>query len=414
MKTLKQIIKRMQEIASEVEEIEKKEILTAADERKFDSLAAEFKELQEKREAITKREDSLKAIKDFGNSPINDPVKPADMGPSANEEIRIFNKSNLNEFRNQVMAKSTVFEEKPLSFGKTIRGLITGDWKDSEAEKRTLGTASSGGGYFIPDMVSANVITMALNKSRIMEAGAYVTPMDNKTLTIPRIASMPVTEWKAENAAFTGNTDMNFEGIQLSARTVVAIIKMSYELAADSLNAVETIENAIAQSIGLAMDLAALSGAGGTEPTGILNTSDILEEDLASSAISNYNFLSSAYYKLQAENEIATALIAPSAMFADLDLLKDKNNNPLQPPLSYANYMKLSSNQLTNNAVMGDFKHLIIGIRNQIQIDIANTNGLDAAFKNLQVWIRAFVRMDVGIKRPAGFCNIKNYGEVSS
>ncbi|MBA7493080.1 hypothetical protein ES702_03635 [subsurface metagenome] len=194
------------------------------------------------------------------------------------------------------------------------------------------------------------------------------------------------------------------------------MVKISVELAQDGINIETVIEDAISDAIALALDQAVLSGIGGLEPTGILNTDGILSEDLENAEISSYDFLSRAYWKLEAENEMATALIAPSNMFADLDLLKDTLHNRLLPPLSYEgtpqkSYQKLSSNQLSDSAIIGDFGKALIGMRTDLQIKLAETG---EGYEKLEIWIRAYLRADVGIKRPKAFCHIKNYGEVAS
>ncbi|GAI76135.1 unnamed protein product, partial [marine sediment metagenome] len=181
----------------------------------------------------------------------------------------------------------------------------------------------------------------------------------------------------------------------------------------------KVIEEAMAESIGLEIDRSALLGLGGLEPRGVIQTEGILTEDLANNPIESYDFLSRANTKLLNANEKPTALIAPSQMFGDLDLLKDKDENPMKPCPSYAgegpnrpSYQKLSSNQLEDSAVLADWGKLLIGFRTEIQLDV--TDKVSDAFERLEVWLRAFIRIDCGIKREHAFCHIKNYGEVAS
>ncbi|MBA7492303.1 hypothetical protein ES702_02852 [subsurface metagenome] len=404
------ILIRMREIREELELFGSKEDLTSADEKRFDELVEEFNELR--------RKEDLSDINKFMKAPISEPIKPNISGSDTEPEIKFYNRNNLEELRSYIRSQDKTGITEPVSAGKFIRGLITGDWSNAEVERRAITTTTSGGGWIVPEIISSIIIPMALSKAQVFRAGAMSIPMESKTLVVPKITAMPSTEWKGESVKFAEETLMTFSGITLEANTLMALVKLSIELAQDGINVQTVIEEAISDAIALALDLAVLSGAGGLEPRGILNTEGILEEDLENAEITSYDFLSKAYFKLEAENEIATGLIAPSDLFSDLDLLKDKNDNRLLPPISFEgtpqkpSYQKLSSNQLSTSAVLGDFGKVLVGMRTELQIDVADKVG--DAFEKMEVWIRAFIRADVGIKRPKAFVHIKNYGEVAS
>ncbi|MBA7493070.1 hypothetical protein ES702_03625 [subsurface metagenome] len=401
-------ILRMREITSELKSLDL-ENLTKADEKLCDELTEEFDELR--------RKEDLSDIDKFMHESIDKPIKPDIGGSKVEPAMKFYNRSNLDELRTFIQSKDKFGITEPVSAGKYIRGLITGDWSKAEVERRAITTVSGGAGWIIPEIISAIIIPMALNKAQVFKAGAMSVPMESKTLLVPKIVEMPKTEWKGESIKFAEDTDMTFSGIELSAKTLMGLVKISIELAQDGINVENVIEEAMSDAIALALDLAVLNGIGGLEPTGILNTDGILTEDLGNEDIASYDFLSRAYYKLEAENEIATGLIAPSNMFADLDLLKDLQNNRLSPPLSWEgspqkrSYLKLSSNQLSDSAVMGDFSKVLVGMRTDLQIKVAETG---EGFEKLEVWIRCFLRADVGLRRPKSMCHIKNYGEVAS
>lgn len=407
---MKTIQERMNEIYRELVLLEKKDKLTDADEIRFDTLSMEFKKL--------KVQEEKEGIDSYLKQAISEPIRPNIGGSDTEPEIKLYNRSNLEELRSFIKSKDKFGITEPVSAGKFIRALITGNWQDAETERRALTTTTSGGGWIIPEIISSIIIPMALNKSKCFKAGAFSIPMESKTLVIPKIIEMPKTEWKAESVKYAEETGMQFSGITLEASTLMALVKLSVELAQDGVNVEQVIEDAMTDAIALALDLAILNGTGGTEPVGILQTEGILTEDLENNPITSFDFLSKAYFKLEAENELATGLIAPSNMFADLDLLKDENLNRLQPPLSYEgtiqkpSYQKLSSNQLSKSAVLGDFTKVVIGMRTDLQVDVTNKAG--DSFEKLEVWIRCYLRADVGIKRPKAFCHIKNYGELAS
>jgi len=407
---MKTIQERMNEIYKELVLIEKRDDPTDADTIRFNELSLEFDKLRMKQEK--------EGIDSYMTKSTSEPMLTNTGGSDSEPKIKLYNRSNLDELRSFIKSKDKFGITEPVSAGKFIRGLITGDWKDAEVERRALTTTTSGGGWIVPEIISAQIITMALNKSQCFKAGAFTLPMESKTLILPKIVKMPATEWKAESEAYAEDVGMTFSGITLEAKTLMALVKMSIELAQDGVNVEEVIENAMAESIALELDRAVLNGIGGLEPTGILQTDGILTEDLENDPITSFDFISRAYFALEGENEFATGLIAPSNLFADLDLLKDEVNNRLLPPLSYEgtqqkpSYQKLSSNQLVSSAVLGDFTKVVIGMRSDLQVDVADKVG--DAFERLEVWIRCFLRADVGIKRPSAFCHIKNYGEIAS
>jgi len=408
---MKTIQERMKEIFRELALIEKKDAPSDADSIRFDELSLEFNKL--------KMQEEKSGIDSYLNKLTTEPMK-IDTGESDSEpNIKLYNRSNLDELRSFIKAKDKFGITEPVSAGKFIRGLITGDWKDAEVERRALTTTTSGGGWIIPELISSQIITMALAKSQCFKAGTFTLPMESKTLVLPKIIEMPEILWKTEGEKYDAGVGMQFSGITLEAKTLIALVKMSVELAQDGINVEQVIENAMAESIALELDRAVLNGAGANnEPTGIILTDDILVEDLENNPITSFDFLSNAYFKLEAENEFATGLIAPSDMFKSLDLLKDENNNRLLPPLSYEgtyqkpSYQKLSSNQLSNSAILGDFSKVVIGMRTDLQVDVTDKAG--DSYERLQVWIRCYLRADVGIKRPKAFCHIKNFGEIAS
>lgn len=389
---------KLSEIITKMAVLDEIDNPTKDDEKRLEELRAEFDKYME--------------------LPTSEPMMTNTGGSDSEPKMKLYNRSNLDELRSFIKSKDKFGITEPVSAGKFIRGLITGNWENAETERRAITTTTSGGGWVVPEIISSIIIPMALNKSQCFKAGAFSIPMESKTLVIPKIIEMPETLWKVESAKYDAGTEMTFAGITLEANTLMALVKLSVELAQDGVNVEQVIEEAMTDAIALALDLAVLNGAGETEPTGILQTEGILTEDLENNPITSFDFLSRAYFKLEAQNELATGLIAPSDMFADLDLLKDKNLNRLQPPLSYEgtkqkpSYQKLSSNQLVNSAVLGDFNKVVIGMRTDLQVDVADKVG--DAYERLEVWIRCFLRADVGIKRPGAFCHIKNYGEIAS
>ncbi|MBA7563679.1 phage major capsid protein [Candidatus Atribacteria bacterium 1244-E10-H5-B2] len=408
-KRLIEIFERLEAINEIAEARDDKGIFTDAEQREWDSLISEYDTKKNEFEPL--RSATCKTLEDIRANmklPINELHKNPVTGQLINEngeEIRTFNKDNLSELRSYILSQGKLgMGNEQLSLGRAIRAIATGNWgKFAPAEARALGTATGGGQWFVPEELSAAVIQMALAKARIMQSGAEFLPMDKKVMLIPKISAMPVPEWTAENIGFTGSHDMTFTGITLSAKSVVSIISLSIELAEDGVGVSKSIEAALSTAIAQAIDKACLNGIGTLEPLGIALTPDILTEEFETSI--DYSTLSAAYFKLQQENIDGNSLIMASSLFATLDALVDLEGQPVKPPPSYEKYAKLSSNQLVAQGIMGNYKNLIIGMRTNMNIEVSRT--AESALTKMQVLIRAYSRMDCGIKLPKAFCLIK-------
>ncbi len=336
-------------------------------------------------------------------------------------EIRLYKPGEERAFVDAVQAKHSLpdgIRAEDVSVGRAIAAMVTGDWSRANNEKRVMATApGASGGYLVPAPLSSSIIAMALNKMKVRQAGAQFVPMDSKTLTIPRVDGIPSGAWLAENTA--GNfEDVTFGAVTLTAKKLMVLTSMSIELFEDGLNMPQVIENALADAIALTFDRAALVGDGaGASPIGLHSQAGV-QELVHGEALSDYSPFSEAYYMLEAANETATGLIMPPRCFGDLDLLVAAvDGQYMKPPASWENYSKYSSNQIPITlgdgsdtvAFLGDFSKLLWGIRTELTIEA--TRSTTDAFKSGQVWLRAYLRGDIGLSRPAAFCKITGIAE---
>jgi len=228
---------------------------------------------------------------------VNEAIKinPDGQRYNDNSEIRIFSKDNLNELGPYIRSQGKLgMGNEELSAGRFIKGLITGDWRNSlgEYELRAL-TTDVGGTVFLPEEISSTIIPLALSKSRAVEAGIRIIPMSTKKLTIPKQLTSPETEWKAEGAAFSKSMDLSFGPLELVCHTLMSLISLSVELSQDSENVSLEIQEAITRQLALDVDLAVLSGSA-PSPIGIINTTGIQLEE-ATFPLTDYSSFSSAF-----------------------------------------------------------------------------------------------------------------------
>jgi len=316
--------------------------------------------------------------------------------------------------------------ETRLSLGRWFRGVVTGNWRGAEDELAEMRAASTGdgasGGYWVPSELSSRVIDLARNRARVFEAGAMTVAMDTNELTLVKVEGDPVASWKGENQP-GGETDMEFGFLKLRPRTLYALFKMSVELFEDAYEMGGTIQNALASALGLALDKGALYGVG--EPiglTGLRNWPGVQEYSMGENgaALENYAPFSHAVEKIWSENGEPKAVIYAPRTAGALDRLADLQGQPLKPPASFESLRKLVTNQVptdmghgsadnASDAFVGDWRQLIVGMRTDLRIEVSRdaSDLASSAFRNLQVWVRAYLRADVGVAQPTHFCVIK-------
>lgn len=312
-------------------------------------------------------------------------------------------------------------DQRDLSMGRFVRGIVTGEWDGAEAERRALVEGSGlAGGYLVPDVLSLNVIDLARNQARVIQAGALTVPMESPELKMARILTDPTAYWRGERQTIT-ESEMSFGEVTLHAQTLAAFVKCSVELVEDASNISSVIEGAMASALALELDRAALLGNGVGRPLGINEWDDVQRIDLGENgaAISDYSYFSQAWRMVQEANgpsEGLACIMSPRDAGL-IDNLQDTTNQPLRPPASYESMKKLITNQVPANLTkgtaeaaslvfVGDFSQLLVGIRTNLVIESARfaSDSDSSAFKNLEVWMRAYMRADTVLARPPWFC----------
>jgi len=314
--------------------------------------------------------------------------------------------------------------------GKFFRGILTGDWRQADAEMRAASEGTlSGGGYLLPAPLASYIIDRARNAAVILAAGAITIPMENSTLAIARVTGDVATAWLAENAAQT-SADTAFDRVTLSAKTLSAMTKASVELAEDT-DFANIVAMQLAKVIAIEIDRAATEGTGASnQPSGILVQSGVALDTTTfgtnGSAISGttpagavaWDWLSKAIYAVRQLNEVPNAVIYHERTAAELDLLRASTGVFLPPPPSVQNLengvrttnaLSITRTQGTgttcSNAYVGDFSKLLMGIRNALVLEVSReaSDATSQAFANRQVFIRAYGRYDIALGRPAAF-----------
>jgi HK97 family phage major capsid protein len=384
--------------------------LTTAEERDFDGLKVKVADIGATLDRASQLGEMRAEIE-----------RPIVSGPAPNGNGMNYVSRNIGPGEVRAYKPNEAIAEAPYvgpGIGAYVRGIVTGKW--ATPELRALAETSTPGSYLVPTPLANWLIDVMRNQTQVVRAGALTVPMETQTLKIARQLADVTAAWKAENAAISFS-DANFETVTFTAQTLAAGSKISVEMIEDAILLDQVIGNSIGKSLALALDYAALYGAGysSNQPLGIRNQSNVVT-DLGSDAgytLTDFSKFSGAVSTLMGNNFPGPFAAIYSARTAgELDNLQDSLRQPLHQPDLVAAMHKYVSNQVPNNlthgsantasdAFVGQFDHCMIGMRTSMVMEISRTaaDSTGSAFTNAQVWIRAYLRADVQLAHPRAF-----------
>jgi HK97 family phage major capsid protein len=302
-----------------------------------------------------------------------------------------------------------------LSVGKMIRGAVTGNWRDAEAEQRAMSeNVLANGGYALAPDLSARVIDRVRNNMAVMQLGATTVPMLTQQMYLARLAGGADVSWKTEGAAITESSP-TFERVTLTAKTLPCLVRISAELFEDlSPEATDTIERELSLALSLELDRAALRGSGvDPEPTGIRNAAGVTVTSLgANGASPTWDNMIDAVATVQASNIEPDGIIWASRTAQTFSKQKDLQNRYLEPPTSLAGIKRVSSNQIpvnlttgtnsdTSEIYLGRWSDVLVGLRTDLrfQVRVLDERYID----NLQYGLLVYLRADIALAHPQAF-----------
>ncbi|MBA3976407.1 MAG: phage major capsid protein [Candidatus Solibacter sp.] len=308
-----------------------------------------------------------------------------------------------------------------VDFGKLVRGMVTGNWRGADLERESISNeALAGGGFTLPVSVSSRIIDAARAASVVTQAGALTVPMEDRTLKLARMLTDFAPQWRDENAAITEGTP-TFDGVTLTAKTLACLAKVSVELVEDAANLEDVLYSAMGAAIGLEMDRVALLGSGeGQEPAGITETDGIGTVNLWGTGegqeLDGYWPIVRGIRECAINNFAPNAVIMSPRDYFTLDELTDGTGQPLRAPQSVEAVKRFMTNSIPTNLgetpvndaslmVTGLFSELLYGIRTRLVLEASRSaaDSTGSAFSQMQVWLRAYVRMDLAVLRPKAF-----------
>lgn len=298
-------------------------------------------------------------------------------------------------------------EFSDLSTGAYMRAMVLGPKTDLEKRALSEGTDSAGG-YSVPDILSARMIDRMRAASVVMRAGAQTVPLLSDVNYVAKVLTDPVPAWRLENAS-VNESDPTFGRVTFTARSLAVLVRVSRELLEDSLNMERVLPEIIAQGMAQELDRVALLGTGTPpQPLGVVNFSGLTANSFAGGLLSGYDPFIQARTALRTVNSDVTAYVLSPRDEGWLALQKDGQGQPLNVPPAISNIPLLVTSKIpvnggvgTNesNIFAGDWSKLMIGVRNQLRIEILRERYADVH----QYGFVAHLRADVAAEHEAAF-----------
>jgi HK97 family phage major capsid protein len=306
--------------------------------------------------------------------------------------------------------------EERLSLQRYLRGMATGHWDGADHERALAEGTIGAGGALVPSPLSARVIDLARNQTRVFQAGAITVPMGAQTLALARLTSEGSPAWKSENAAITA-ADLVFDRVTFTARTLVRTVLLSVELFEDAdPSSEDVIARSFAGQMAVELDRVALLGTGtAPEPRGVLNQSGVTltahgANGTTITTTTAYDWHLDAAGVVRAANFTPNAHIQAPPTTTSLSKLREATTSAyLAPPpgllpmlVSKSIPINVTTGTSTDTSYIftAQWDQLMVGIRTDFTLRFLGERYLA---DNLQYAFLAYLRVDVQLAQPAAF-----------
>lgn len=348
------------------------------------------------------------------------PIKTADYaGQSSGEgekplSLGLKRLRTAEDFQRHYRAMPTNQADVNLTMADFMRGAAR--MKTSEHATRALSAGvDSAGGYAVPSVLMPGVLSALAPASTLMDAGAFVLPLPGagKSFSVAGIDTLPTAAWRNENAAVS-ESEPTFREIVLTPRSLSFVVKLSRELLADGLGVDAALYDVIGQAMAKEIDRAGLRGSGSApEPRGLLNISGVnsVTNGANGATPTNYaNLFSAAQAILAADGGMPTAAIMSPRSLVKFGGLADSTGQPMRVPTMLEPLKQAATSQIPNNLTVGtstdcseiyvgDFTHFMLGMREQLSIQVLEERYADYG----QIAFMVHARLDFAVSNPKRF-----------
>jgi HK97 family phage major capsid protein len=280
MKKIAEINARLESIADELQALSDLSAESELDQTQIDlvnELDAEFSKLEGERNSLQAVQDKLDAAKAAKAVPqASSIVEPAQIEDSIEESKEVIPARVKNQ-RSKHFASS----EDAYKSGMWLAALGGNRRAKEFVAAQNIGTAADGGNL-VPDPLSDALINLMEQRGAARQACQRVV-MSADTWTVPKVTAHATVYYPAEAAAIT-ESDLAFSQVQLTAKKLAALVKMSTEVTEDSIvDIMNVVVESIAYSIALEEDKNLFNGvAGGVNTAGIAGDASVDDTNVAS------------------------------------------------------------------------------------------------------------------------------------
>lgn len=275
-------------------------------------------------------------------------------------------------------------------------------------ETRVIVSSGNGAALTPVDHRPEMYISALVAQSVVRSMGATVLTGLSGDVDIPKEGTSPAAGWKAENSDFDSG-DATFASVGLKPKHCGTITEWSRNMIMQSSPEIEgLLRNMLARNIALAIDKAAINGAGTVEPMGIIGTAGVqthgystsllhtAAEMIAKADIANVGAKRS-FLTTNGVRKLALQTLDGQLQPLGIDAIFHKE------PVQFSNQVPSNLNPTANKhgLLYGDWSELLIGIWSEI--DILVNPYESAAYKRGNISMRAIATVDTALRHPEAF-----------
>lgn len=279
--------------------------------------------------------------------------------------------------------------------GEMIRAMICGIGPRTphEVKAAMTGGNNSLGGLLVPNYLSGDVIDLMRARAVLGAAGCPTIVLESSDNTIAKVVGEVTVQTKGELEAFTPS-DIELTGVGLFPHTVGCLIESSRELAEDSPNFTQVVEDQISKTLAKIVDCYGINGFGGGS-LGLMGSDITATTSIGAIA---WGDISAAVTRLRVNNQEPNGSIMYPTIHDALFNQSTGNGTTaalgwLEPPPSIRDKQYWNTtNCPSTKVIVGDFTKYAMGLRTGLQIEVTTTGG--DMFKKHGVSIKATIRCD--------------------
>jgi HK97 family phage major capsid protein len=253
----------------------------------------------------------------------------------------------------------------------------------------------SEGGFAVPTEYERQIYAIALENQIVMPL-AYVQPMSSLDLVMPAMEVGDHTDsmyggfiaYYVEETGTLTKTKPKLRSVNLKAKKLTGLIRMSNEFIADSPNGKDKVMEVCGNGLGWYRDKSFLKGSGAGEPLGVFNSNCLIKVDKETGQDANtimYENLTNMVARLYSGSFSRSVWVCHQTTIPQLlqlsipvgtggshyPVLKESNGkfSMLTRPVIFTEKTETLGSQ--GDILLADFSQYIIGLRDGLRMDVS-------------------------------------------